>query len=97
MEEISKIFIVVGRIFRSLEYIVSFSKRYPEYNDYFRHVYVHDESYFHTIVYNSEYIKKTPRQSVIPETESSVESLLNLTYFEYPSTVRGFRKKSMSF
>lgn len=75
------------------EYIVGFSKKYPEYNNFFKHVYAPDESYFHTIVYNSEYKDKTPRGGPITDAERSLENLLNLTYFEYPSTVREFTQK----
>ena len=74
-------------------YILDFSNRYPEYNDFFKHVYAPDESYFHTIVYNSEWVKKTQNGGPIPEKERCLKNLLNLTYFEYPSSVRIFKYK----
>lgn len=75
------------------EYIISFSNKHPEYNQFFKYVYVPDESYFHTIVYNSEFIKRTPNMGPLPDTKRDLRDMLNVTYFEYPSEVREFRYK----
>ena len=68
------------------EYFVSFHDSHPEYNAYFRSVYAADESYFHTIFWNSPYAST----NVVPYAFDHWEEklLLNNTYMEYPSLVR---------
>ena len=77
-----------------VEYVLSFSKAHKQFNDIFRHVYVPDESYFHTIIFNSAFAKNTVYGGPNPETHRSINYLLNLTYFEYPSSVREFKSES---
>ena len=73
------------------EFILDFSRSHDEFNDFFKHVYVPDESYFHTIIYNSDFVRNTVHGKPISEEERSLKSMLNLTYFEYPSSVREFK------
>lgn len=75
-----------------VEYVVAFHDSHPKFNKYFSHVYASDESYFHTIVYNSRFRKHTV-EDVIPEEKRSIQALCNLTYFEYPLYVTEFAKK----
>lgn len=73
------------------EYIVEFNENNQKFNNYFKTVYAPDESYFHTIVYNSPFIKNTIDGCAV--TRDKLTDFSNLTYFEYPSTVRLFTKK----
>ncbi len=79
---------------KAVRYILDFYKSHPKYNEFFQHVYAADESYFHTIIYNSPFRKYTAdKGEVVEEKDRCVETLLNLTYFEYPGQVRIFTKK----
>lgn len=75
---------------KTAEYMVSFHDSRPEYNDYFRTVYASDESYFHTIFWNSHFSDS----NIVPQAFKHWEHdlLLNNTYFEYPDVVREWRK-----
>lgn len=75
---------------RAVEYIVDFHRKNPRYNDFFRKVYAADESYFHTIIYNSQFASRTVAGHSLAQELRSVNGLLNLTYFEYPDVVRVF-------
>ena len=77
----------------SVKYVLEFSRNHSDYNDRFRHVYAPDESYFHTIIYNSKFVDNTPNKGAILKKDRSLENLLNLTYCEYPSAVREFKSK----
>ena len=74
------------------EYIVGFHDENAEFNRYFQTMYAPDESYFHTIVYNSPFVKNTPDGKAI--TRPHLTNFENLTYFEYPTTVTLFTQKS---
>lgn len=76
----------------AVEYLLDFHNAHPEYNNYFRHVYAADESYFHTIIYNSHFDSKTVDGHPVAQKDRSILSLLNLTYFEYPDVVRMFQQ-----
>ncbi len=73
-----------------VRYIVKFHDENPEFNKYFKSVYAVDESYFHTIVYNSDFVKNTPDGKAV--TRPHLTDFENLTYFEYPVTVTLFTK-----
>ena len=76
-----------------VEYILNFYEENPKFNRYFKHIFPADETYFQTIVYNSLFKTKTfDGEAVDEQTHDSVESMLNLTYFEYPNQVTVFRK-----
>lgn len=74
------------------EYIVKFHDENPEFNKYFQTMYAPDESYFHTIVYNSPFVKNTPDGKAV--TRPHLTNFENLTYFEYPKTVTLFTRKN---
>lgn len=74
------------------EYLVKFHDENPIFNNYFKTVYAPDEIYFHTIVYNSPFVKKTVDGKAIAR--SHLTDFENLTYFEYPTTVTVFTQKS---
>lgn len=78
----------------AIQYILNFHDSHPKFNTFFKHVFAPDESYFHTIIYNSPFIEKTVDGKPIPESCRSNEAMLNLTYFEYPDLVRIFKKKA---
>ena len=73
------------------EYIVKFHDNNLRVNQYFQSVFAPDESYFHTIIYNSEFIKKTQDGRAV--TRENLTDYKNLTYFEYPIYVTLFKKK----
>ena len=73
------------------EYIVQFHDQNARFNRYFQTMYAPDESYFHTIVYNSPFIKCTPDGKAIARPH--LTNFENLTYFEYPTVVTLFKEK----
>ena len=73
------------------EYIVRFHDQNPKFNRFFQTMYAPDESYFHTIVYNSPFVKCTPDGKAI--TRPHLTNFENLTYFEYPTEVTLFKEK----
>lgn len=72
-----------------VKYIINFYDNNPKFNFYFKHSFPPDETYFHTIIYNSEFVHKTLDRGAIEKRNN--ESLLNLTYFEYPDQIRVFK------
>lgn len=70
-------------------YILDFYKKHTKFNSYFMHIFPPDETYIHTIVYNSPWIENTLDGKAVGE----LDNLLNLTYFEYPKYVRVFENK----
>lgn len=73
------------------KYIEEFHDQNPMFNRYFKSMYAPDEAYFHTIVYNSPFVKKTTDGKAVAE--AHLTELENLTYFEYPKLVTLFTKK----
>lgn len=69
---------------QATEYCVNFYDTHPAFNEYFKHVYAADESYFHTVIFNSEFAVKTIDGKPIAEEDRSYGAYLNITYFEYP-------------
>lgn len=65
---------------KAIKYIVDFYDSNLTFNNYFNSCFASDESYFHTILYNSK----------IFSISNNNKQLLNLTYFEYPDVVRLF-------
>lgn len=74
------------------EYILKFHDENSNFNKYFQTMYAPDESYFHTIVYNSPFVKYTTRGKAI--SRPKLTDFENLTYFEYPNIVTLFTQKS---
>lgn len=77
---------------KAAEYIVSFHEGNPKFNLYFKSMYAVDESYFHTILYNSEYAKNTVDGMAVDRPH--LTDFENLTYFEYPVQVTLFTQTS---
>lgn len=71
------------------KYILEFYETHKKFNSYFKYSFPPDEIYFHTIIYNSKFAKKTVDSG--PINSRSNEKLLNLTYFEYPDQIRVFK------
>lgn len=71
-----------------VQYIIDFYDDNPKFNKYFRHIFPADETYLQTIVYNSKFAISTFDKGPVEEDDHlTVESMLNLTYFEYPKQV----------
>lgn len=74
-----------------VKYIIDEYDNNKALNKYFKHIFPVDETYFHTIIYNSPFRYKTKDGGPVDEREhETVNSMLNLTYFEYPNQVRIF-------
>ena len=72
-------------------YILNIYNNDTSFNRYFRHVFPADETYLQTIVYNSPFKNKVRDGGDVDETDhQTVQSMLNLTYFEYPKHVKVF-------
>lgn len=74
-----------------VEYILKFHDSNPQFNRYFKSMYAPDETYFHTIVYNSDYVKNVKKKNI--PLNPHLMDLENLTYFEYPDKVVLFTQK----
>ena len=61
------------------------------YNKYMKHRFPPDEIYIHTIIHNSPFRNNVSKDVIIRR--SGEETLLNLTYFEYPVYVTVFTDK----
>ena len=75
---------------KAVEYIVDFHRQNPRFNRYFKTMYTVDEAYFHTILFNSPFIKNTVEKKAT--TRPRLIDFMNLTYFEYPDQVVVFKK-----
>ena len=75
-----------------VKYIINFFDTQEKFNDYFKYVFPVDETYFHTIIFNSKFSEKTTFGG--PETEDNqVTNWRNLHYFEYPKHIKVFTEK----
>lgn len=72
-----------------VEYILNFSGSHEKFNNYFKHVFPPDETYFHSIVYNSPFGLKTHYGGEEPERHGLV-NWKNIHYFEYPDNIKIF-------
>lgn len=71
-----------------IDYIMRVYKSNSALNRYFQHIFPADETYFQTIVYNSSFANYVVDGGAVDEnTHMTNESMLNLTYFEYPEKV----------
>lgn len=80
-----------GLTYKAVQYIVDFHDKNPKFNRYFESVYAADEAYFHTILYNSPFVKCTIDGNAV--SRQRLEDFENLTYFEYPVYVTLFKEK----
>ncbi len=77
------------------KYLIEVYQNNIDLNRYFKHIFPADETYLQTIIYNSDFASKTADGGAVDEkTHLSNESMLNLTYFEYPDSVKVFEKIS---
>ncbi|MDT4373494.1 beta-1,6-N-acetylglucosaminyltransferase [Blautia coccoides] len=78
------------------EYVLSVYDSNLHFNRYMKHRFPPDEIYVHTILYNSLYKERISTYSLIPRKASTWKSSdLNLTYFEYPTTVTVFKNRNI--
>lgn len=69
-------------------YILSIYMNDVSFNRYFKHIFPVDETYLQTIVYNSPFKNMVRDGGPVDESNhQTVQSMLNLTYFEYPKHV----------
>lgn len=74
-----------------IKYILNVYENNLSYNKYMKYRFPPDEIYIHTIIHNSPFKDKVPNDVIIRR--SGEETLLNLTYFEYPVYVTVFTDK----
>ena len=66
------------------EYLIDFYDNNPKFNRYFKTVFPPDETYFHTIIFNSDFKSSTSMKGEMDEPDEFVgEPFCNITYFEY--------------
>lgn len=79
-----------------VNYILDFYDKNKKFNNYFKYVFPADETYFHSIVFNSIYANKTTNKG--PEEENrELVNWRNLHYFEYPNHIRIFNENDYEF
>lgn len=74
-----------------IKYILDVYKNDQKYNRFMKHRFPPDEIYIHTIIHNSPFADRVSKKPIIQR--SGKETLLNLTYFEYPVYVTVFTNK----
>lgn len=74
-----------------IKYVLDIYENNAKYNKYMKHRFPPDELYIHTIIHNSPFRDKVSKDVIIRR--SGEETLLNLTYFEYPVYVTVFTDK----
>ena len=75
-----------------VKYILDFSKSHQKFNRYFKHVFAPDETYFHSVVYNSPFSDKTSASGAEPEKQGLVNwRIYTFSNMEKPS--KFLRKK----
>ena len=78
---------------KAAEYMLDFYHKRDDFNSYIRHRFPPDELYFATVMNNSEFKGRISKHTII--SRKGKETYLNLTYFEYPSTVVTFTDESV--
>lgn len=68
----------------AVNFILEFSEKHPKFNNYFKYVFPQDETYFHSIIYNSDFKIKT-LMTKDEKPKKYLENWRNLHYFEYPN------------
>lgn len=71
-----------------VRHIVSVYDNNKKFNRFIKHRFPPDEIYFHTIIHNSNFKERVCNNEIIRR--SGDKTLLNLTYFEYPTSVTVF-------
>lgn len=75
----------------AVEYVLNFYNHNHKFNRYCKSIYTIDEIYFHTVIYNSDFYKRTSDGKAIER--DRLTDFENITYFEYPDKVRVFKYK----
>lgn len=70
-----------------VQYILDFSRTHSQFNDYFKHVFPPDETYFHTIIFNSKFSIFTSSGGPEPA-RRGLHNWQNLHYFEYENSIK---------
>ncbi|MCR5449552.1 MAG: beta-1,6-N-acetylglucosaminyltransferase [Solobacterium sp.] len=78
---------------QAVSHVLQTYRENTAYNKFIRHRFPPDELYFPTIIYNSPFKEKVSDYTVI--SREGKQTILNLTYFEYPSTVVEFRDPAL--
>lgn len=79
-----------------IEHIVEFYEENKKFNKYFKYVFPADETYFHSIVFNSQFSQKTTCKG--PEKDiTELCDIRNLHYFEYPDLIKIFKVSDYDF
>ncbi len=74
-----------------VQYLIDAYDTNHAYNRFMKHRFPPDEIYFHTLIHNSPFREKVPTDTIVRR--SGEKTLLNLTYFEYPTFVTLFTEK----
>lgn len=76
------------------QYLIEFYEMNTKFNEYFKTVFPPDETYFHTIIFNSDFKYKTSMKDEMPEPDEFIgEPFCNVTYFDYlPGKVKVIKK-----
>lgn len=74
-----------------VKYVLDIYENNAKYNKYMKHRFPPDEIYIQTIIHNSPFSDKVSKDVIVRR--SGEETLLNLTYFEYPVYVTVFADK----
>lgn len=75
-----------------IKYVLSVYENNTRYNRYMKNRFPPDEIYIHTIIHNSPFRDRVPKNVVV--NQSGEEIRMNLTYFEYPSHVIVFTDRA---
>lgn len=75
-----------------VKYVLNVFENNQKYNNYMKHRFPPDEIYIHTIIQNSPFSEKVSKDIIVRR--SGEETLLNLTYFEYPVYVTVFTDRN---
>ena len=79
-----------------IKYILNFKNNNPRFNKYFKHVFPPDETYFHTIIFNSKFKQMTTNKKEESEKKYLV-NWRNLHYFEYDGFIKVFNHRDFEF
>ena len=78
------------------EYIMEVYKNDTKYNNYMKHMFAPDESYFHTIIFNSIFSEKTIKGGPEPEKRYLV-NWRNLHIFNYDSSIKIYTENDFDY
>ncbi|HAT4129109.1 TPA: beta-1,6-N-acetylglucosaminyltransferase [Clostridium perfringens] len=79
-----------------IDYIIKFYNKNYKFNKYFQHIFPADETYFHSIIFNSKFSKNTINKGAEKENDE-LENWRNIHYFEYPKLIKIFKKEDYKY